>query len=83
MSLCWLGVAELTSIILLKNVQRPNEGKELLLHAPVGKPGYPVASVERGKKVLVGAGKVFEVGDNDFTRCSLTPSVALLITFLI
>ena len=46
---------------------------------PVGEPGYPVASVERGKKVLVAIGRVFEVGDHDFTRCSLTPSVALVI----
>ena len=48
---------------------------------PVGEPGYPVASVERGKKVLVGTGPgmAFEVGDHDFTRCSLTPSVALFI----
>ena len=31
------------------------------------------------KKVLVGIGRVFEVGDHDFTRCSLTPNVALVI----
>ena len=30
---------------------------------PVGEPGYPVASVERGKKVLVGIDRAFEVGD--------------------
>ena len=36
-----------------------------------------MASVEHGK-VLVGAGKTFEVGNHDFTRCLLTPCVALL-----
>ena len=46
---------------------------------PVGDPGYPVASVERGKKVLVSVNKPFMVGDHDFTRSSLTPSVALFI----
>ena len=45
----------------------------------IGEPGYPVASVERGKKVLVGIDQTFAVGDHDFTRCSLTPSVALVI----
>lgn len=46
---------------------------------PVGEPGYPVASVERGKRVLVGIDRALEVGDHDFTSCSLTPSVALAI----
>lgn len=46
---------------------------------PLGEPGYPVASVERGKKVLVSVEKSFMVGDHDFTRSSLTPSVALFI----
>ena len=46
---------------------------------PVGDPGYPVASVKRGKKVLVGTERAFEVGDHDFTCCSLTPSVVLVI----
>ena len=47
---------------------------------PVGEPGYPVASVKRGKKVLVGIDRAFEVGDHDFTHCSLTPSVTLVIS---
>ena len=46
---------------------------------PLGEPGYPVASVERGKKVLVSIEKLFVVGDHDFTCSSLTPSVALFI----
>ena len=46
----------------------------------VGEPGYPVASVECGKKVLIGIDWAFEVGDHDFTHCSLTPSVTLVIS---
>ena len=48
---------------------------------PVGEPGYPVTSVEHGKKVPIGTGPgmAFEVGDHDFTRYSLTPSVALFM----
>ena len=46
---------------------------------PVGEPGYPVACVERGKKVLCAVDKPVTVGDHVFTRCSLTPSVALII----
>lgn len=43
----------------------------------VGEPGYPVATVERGKQVIVAMGKRFEVADHDFTKFSLTPSVNL------
>ena len=35
----------------------------------VGEPGFPVAAVERGKRVLVKVGASFEVGDHDFTKC--------------
>ena len=45
----------------------------------VGEPGCPVASVERGKRVLVVKGKTLAVADHNFTRLSLTPSVTLLI----
>ena len=45
----------------------------------VGEPGLPVASVERGKEVLVSLNQSFEVCDHDFTRFSLIPSVTLLI----
>ena len=41
--------------------------------------GEPVACVERGKKVLCAIDKPFTAGDHDSTRCSLTPSVALII----
>lgn len=40
------------------------------------KVGDPVAAVERGKKVLVGLNQVLEVGDHDFTKFSLSPSVS-------
>ena len=34
--------------------------------------------MERGKRVLVKVGASFEVGDDDFTKFSLTPSVTLI-----
>lgn len=43
----------------------------------VWKPGYPVAAAERWKSVLVAMGKRFEVSDNDFTKFSITPRIAL------
>jgi len=46
---------------------------------PLGELGYPVASVECGKKVLVSVEKSSIVGDHDFMHSSLTPSVALFI----
>ena len=45
----------------------------------VGEPGLPVASVERGKKVLVSLNETFQVCDHGFTCFSLIPSVTLLI----
>ena len=45
----------------------------------VGEPKYPVAAVERGRQVLVSKNKKLAVADHDFTRLSLTPSVAMLI----
>ena len=41
----------------------------------VGEPGCPVAAVDRGKAVLVGLNEKLVVGDHDFTRFSITPSV--------
>ena len=41
----------------------------------VGEPGCPVAAVDRGKAVLVGLNEALVVGDHDFTRFSITPSV--------
>ena len=43
----------------------------------VGEPGYPVAAVERGRRVTVKMGTRFEVADHDFTNFSLIPSFVL------
>ena len=43
----------------------------------VGELSYPVAAVERGKRVIVGQNQSFQVGDHDFTKISMTPSVIL------
>ena len=45
----------------------------------VGEPGYPVAAVERGRQVIVSQTETFAVGDHDFTRFSIIPSVALQV----
>ena len=39
----------------------------------VGKPDFPLASVSRGKKVLVGVNESFRVADHDFSKVSLIP----------
>ena len=44
-----------------------------------GEPGFPVAAAERGKRVIVSRTASFEVGDHDFTRMGIVPSVCLLI----
>ena len=33
----------------------------------VSKPGFPIAAVARGKKVVVGVNETFKVGDHDFS----------------
>ena len=45
----------------------------------IGEPGYPVAAVERGKQVIVAKGTKLAVGDHDFTKMLLTPSVILKV----
>ena len=45
----------------------------------LGEPGYPLAAAERGKQVLVSMKTKFQVGDHDFSKFSITPSVCLLI----
>ena len=47
--------------------------------AKVGEPGFPVAAAERGRKVIVASDTSFEVGDHDFTKFSLIPSVVLQV----
>ena len=46
---------------------------------PVGEPSYPVAAVERGKRVIVARNQSFMVADHDFTRFSLVPSVYFFV----
>ena len=46
----------------------------------VGEPNYPVAAEERGRRVIVAEKRVFEVGDHDFMKFSIIPSVSFLIT---
>ena len=45
----------------------------------VGELGFPVAAAERGRRVLVRVGTTFEVGDHDFTKFSIIPSVVLVV----
>ena len=45
----------------------------------VRKPGYPVAAAERGRQVLVREDEHMLVGDHDFTKFSLIPSVVCII----
>ncbi|GBB97524.1 hypothetical protein RclHR1_00300003 [Rhizophagus clarus] len=44
----------------------------------VGEPGFPVAAVERGKKVVVSKDTTFAVADHDFTKIGIIPSVAMI-----
>ena len=44
----------------------------------VGEPAFPVAAAERGRSVLVRLDEVFAVGDHDFTKFGIIPSVILL-----
>ena len=45
----------------------------------IGEPGFPVAAAERGKRVIVSCDSTFQVGDHDFTRMGIVPSVCLSI----
>jgi hypothetical protein len=45
----------------------------------VGEPGFPVAAAERGRRVIVSLKEEFQVGDHDFTRFSIIPSVVFRI----
>ena len=44
----------------------------------IGEPGFPVAAIERDKRVLVRMGASFEVGGHDFTKFSMVPNVTLV-----
>ncbi|KAJ8043479.1 hypothetical protein HOLleu_10577 [Holothuria leucospilota] len=45
----------------------------------VGEPNFPVAAVERGRQVIVGLNQKMVVGDHDFTKFSLSPSVSFIV----
>lgn len=45
----------------------------------VGEPRCPVASAERGRRVIVRSDEDFLVGDHDFTKFGIIPSVTFLI----
>ena len=44
----------------------------------IGEPGYPIAAVSRGKKVVVGENERFMVTDHDFSKLSIIPDAYLL-----
>ena len=44
----------------------------------LGEPGYPIAAVTRGKRVIVGSGETLQVGDHDFSKISLIPDAILI-----
>ena len=44
-----------------------------------GEPPYPVAAIKREKKVIVCAEQVMAVGDHDFTKFGIIPSVSLVV----
>ena len=44
----------------------------------VGEPDFPIASVTRGKKVIVGINQSFEVGDHDFSKISVIPDAVFV-----
>ena len=46
----------------------------------IGEPLYPVAALESGRQVLVTEDERFIVGDHDFTKSSIIPSVCFVIT---
>lgn len=45
----------------------------------IREPGFPVAAAKRGRRVLVSMAKSFQVGDHDFTKFSVIPSVILVL----
>jgi hypothetical protein len=59
---------KITNLIFLDNKHR----------CKVGEPGFPVAAVERGKKVVVSKDTTFAVADHDFTKTGIIPSVAMI-----
>ena len=48
-------------------------------HLKVGEPNFPVAAAERVRRVIFSLHEEFQVGDHDFTRFSIIPSVIFRI----
>ena len=44
----------------------------------MGEPSYPVAAVDRGKRVIISLDHRFVVADHDHTKYSIVPSVAMV-----
>ena len=44
----------------------------------VGEPGYQIAAVSRGKKVIVWVNESFQVADHDFSKLSIIPDAILV-----
>jgi hypothetical protein len=59
---------EITNLVFLDDKHR----------CKVGEPGFPVAAVDRGKKVVVSKDTTFVVADHDFTKTGIIPSVAMI-----
>ena len=59
---------EITNLIFLDDKHR----------CKVGEPGFPVAAVDRGKKVVVSKDVTFAVADHDFTKTGIVPSVIMI-----
>ena len=47
----------------------------------LGEPDFPIASVTRDKKVIVGINQSFEVGDHDFSKISIIPDAVFVQKF--
>jgi len=48
----------------------------------IGELEYPVAAVEHGRRVIVSQSQILVVGDHDFAKFSLIPSVVLHLKVL-
>ncbi|GBC33575.2 hypothetical protein GLOIN_2v1782174 [Rhizophagus irregularis DAOM 181602=DAOM 197198] len=59
---------EITNLVFLDDKHR----------CKVGEPGFPVAAIDRGKKVVVSKDTTFVVADHDFTKTGIIPSVAMI-----
>jgi hypothetical protein len=59
---------EITNLIFLDDKHR----------CKVGEPGFPVAAVDRGKKVVVSKDAIFAIADHDFTKMGIVPSVIMV-----